>query len=291
MPLHAIHPIKIHLYPYPFRSTMVAGLTIEEIWAIICAYWVHEMDVITRSITEKLQQEGVSCDIASVVAISFVSWLVSINGPMPTVFLWSTDVEKNVRRLLSDTLLLRCNTEYRQLCESVLLEDIKKYVQFAQHYMQVRIDPIEMHIGGEVVDYTLYECSAVSSNTIFMVSSPTYIDKLPSCSGMNLSRKLKDKFKSMLLEKGGCFYKRECLTHTAHVNYIKKAFHILVHKFFDKSGISVTKNKKEKKTMVEIRDDLLSNIKYSKDKLENFDAIDFVLEEILSFLSHSYLVL
>jgi hypothetical protein len=278
--LNAVRPP--HPHPYFYESLIVEGVTDQEIWSIVCIYWENCVKSITKTITDRLEKNGVSHDLAPRIAASFVSKLMAINGSIPTSVQTFTTVKEKVNALLSGNSLeeligVDCELSCRETCVCILLEDINEYVQFTRDYMQVCIEPIEMRIGGKVVEYTV---------PIFRVSSPYSIHKsvLSQYCILNPSRRLKDKFKSVLLNECGRFRENKCLTYTGQVKYIEKAFHILVHKFFDKSGISIT-------DPVKIRSPLLSNIKYSKDTLTNFDDIDAVLGNILSFLSGSYLVL
>jgi hypothetical protein len=282
-----------------YKRYIVAGVTDTDILQIVSSYWQDEERNFVIYITKKLQNKGIPADIASKIAAWIVSMLKKKNGQS---FREYQQIAENVNTLLSKKLLeelihIGCEQCCRDQCVGVLLADREQCVDFAWKYMEVEFEHFKMRVGGKDEGFTLPKCSSgntkypsVSSDNIFVVSSPYPINELDGYCMANLPRRLKDKFKFMLSQKGCDFYNYERLTHNAEVTYVEKAYHVLLHKFFEKSGISDIQNKR-KLTMDKIRETLLDNIKYPEHKLTNFDEIDVVLEDILDFLSKSYIEL
>jgi hypothetical protein len=176
---------------------------------------------------------------------------------------------------------------------------------FAWYYMQVHIEPIKMHIGGEVVQYTLppYEdqekkYDALSYDTIFKVSSPYFIGGLWWYHTPILPRRLKEKFKSLIL--GSCQQFTNSIDETLQYypdhlrnvvqKYIKKAYNVLVHKLLNRSGLP-------KLTAFQTRLKILTNVSELPEWLPSIngincvDCIDKVLDKIILFLSNTYIFL
>jgi hypothetical protein len=198
---------------------------------------------------------------------------------------------------LEEWIGVGCELSCRNQCVGVLLKDIKEYVLFALNYMQVRIIPIEMHIGGEVVECTLPKCTyqqkeyeEVSCKMIFRVSLPYYIEDLSKYHTPILRRRLMNEFKSLILKKRQQFmvsvdkefqhYSVFDRTKSAARIYIKKAYNVLVHKLLDSSGLL-------KLSPFETRVQILKHVSDPSD----CTLIDKVLNNIISFLSTTYIIL
>ena len=307
--LHAVQ----HPPPHPsFNERCIVGglkLTRQMILDFVFAYWAKRTHDIIAEIAKKLQVGGVLSAIAPEIAEKFVSELRAINSPEPDSFLEITEVEKKVNALLSGERLEKwigvgCEPSCRELCVGVMLENINQYVEFAWKYMRVHIVPIEMRIGGKVEKYTIRISNGtnvylqktykeLSYDTIFRVSSPYYIEDLSPYSTPNLLYGLKDEFRSLIL--GRCqqftnsidmklyeyhmpYYVHYSLRNNAR-NYIKKAYNVLVDKFFSMSGLL-------KLNAFQTKLQILTNVSNPLEDISK-DLIDDVLEEIVSFLSET----
>jgi hypothetical protein len=240
-----------------------------------------------------LQGNGISSDIAPAIAEKFVSKLQKINGSRPESLQKYTDAWDKVDELLSGKRLeewigVGCELSCRDQCVGVLLEDIKEYVLFAWKYMQVRIEPIEMRIEGKVVEYIVPECEdskhkydMLLHGSIFRVSSPYYIEDLSPYRTPNLPRRLKNKFKSLILKERQQF--TECLEYTAHKKYIEKAHNMLVHKMFEKSGLPIP-NHIDDPYLEKIRTSILKYVRMDDLPIDVKPIYD-ALKNIISFLS------
>lgn len=285
------------------ESYFVGETTVEKIRSIVKTHWIGETCDIIAKITKKLQGNGISLDIAPAIAEKFVLKLQEINGQRPERLGDYGDTWEGINRLLlgkelEEWIGVGCELSCRERCVGVLLGGIEEYMLFAWNYMQVHIEPIKMHIGRQVVQYTLppyedreKEYEELSCDTIFKVSSPYFIGGLWWHHTPILPHRLKKKFKWLIL--GRCQQFVDSIDETLqsypdHLRnvaqkYIKKAYNVLVHKLLDRSGLP-------KLTAFQTRLQILGNVP----KLPNcipMDYIDKVLDDIISFLSNTYIFL
>jgi hypothetical protein len=295
------------------ESYFVGGTTEEKIWSIVKTHWDEKTREIIASTTKKLQGDGVSPAIAPAIAEKFVSKLKKINGQRPVCLGNYGKVWEGIKRLLSGKELeewigVDCELSCRERCVGVLLGGIKEYMLFAWYYMQVHIEPIKMHIGGKVVQYTLppyedreKEYDALSCETIFKVSSPNFIGGLWCYHIPILPRRLRDEFKSLIL--GSCQQFTNSIDDKLHTyfmpysldypcikrlridaqKYIKKAYNVLVHKLLDRSGLP-------KLNARQTRLQILTNVSNPSEDIP-VSLIDDMLEKMVSFLSETYIIL
>ena len=293
-----------------FKESCFVGTTEEEIWFIVETYWLKETCKIIASTTKKLQDNGVSPGIAPAITLKFVSKLREINGQRPVCLGGYGKTWEGINRLLSGKELeewigVDCELSCRERCMDILLGGIKEYMLFAWYYMQVHIEPIKMYIDGKVVQhYTLppYEdrekkYDALSSETIFKVSSPYFIRGLWCYHIPILPRRLRNKFKSLIL--GSCqqftdsiderlqnedmsYSFPDSLRKNAQ-NYIKKAYNVLVHKLLDRSGLP-------KLNAFQTRLQILTNVSNPSENIP-VSLIDDMLEKMVSLLSETYIML
>jgi hypothetical protein len=309
-------PVVLHskrgsrLDPSFKESYFVGGKTADEIWSIVKTHWDGKTCYIIAKTTKKLQDNGVSPDIAPAIAEKFVSKLQEINGQRPERLGDYGEVWDGIKCLLSGKKLeewigVGCELSCRELCVGVLLGGIKEYMFFAWYYMQVHIQPIEMYIDGKVVQYTLppYEdrkkkYEELSCDTIFKVSSPYFIrDLWDKYHTPILPRRIKEEFKSLIL--GSCRrftnsiviklqvkytpYRLDYRLRVDAQKYIKKVYNILVHKLLNRSGLP-------KLNAFQTQLQILTNVSNPSEDIP-VSVINDMLGEILSFLSETYIIL
>ncbi len=310
--LHAVQHPPSPSHPSFNERCIVGGTTRQMILNFVFAYWEKRTCDIKAEIAQKMQVGGVSPAIAPEIAKKFVSMLKAINSSNTESFLEITEVEEKVNALLSGEQLekwIGCEPSCRELCVGVLLVNINQYVEFAWNYMRVHIVPIEMRIGGNVMKHTIRISigtniyrqkiyKELSCDTIFRVSSPYYIEDLSPYRTPNLSHELKDEFRSLILERCQQFTNSIDKKHQNYYdmphsfpdslrknaqNYIKKAYNVLVDKFFSRSGLL-------KLNAFQTKLQILTNVSNPSEDIPE-GLIDDVLEEMVSFLSTSYIFL
>ena len=282
-------PLKaVHETPPPHDCCfLVCNTTHEGILAIVSNAWKGEGRWVASRVSNALQTIGISKDDADNHATAFVTKLEEVNGIHPTF----TEVKAFTIDLISS---------FQSEFQKVLLEpkNFDMCATFARNFMRVCVTPVDVVIDGESQQWdceiemnhgTDYETTRkYSSTTTFVVSSPLFITDLYT-TRVVCNKGLMNHFRKKIIGYSGRFYD-ECDT-TAQWKYIKKAYHVLVHLMFDKSGLIVAKLTPElivaKLTPEQIRSKYLSNICHRH--LKDFEVIDKVLDNIVSFLSNSYI--
>ena len=260
---------------------------LEEVNGIRPTFTKEEGQKVASQVSNALQTIGISEDDADNHATAFVTKLEEVNGIHPTF----TEVKAFTIDLISS---------FQSEFQKVLLEpkNFDMCATFARNFMRVCVTPVDVVIDGESQQWdceiemnhgTDYETTRkYSSTTTFVVSSPLFITDLYT-TRVVCNKGLMNHFRKKIIGYSGRFYD-ECDT-TAQWKYIKKAYHVLVHLMFDKSGLIVAKLTPElivaKLTPEQIRSKYLSNICHRH--LKDFEVIDKVLANIVSFLSNSYI--
>jgi hypothetical protein len=251
--------------------------------------WKGEGRGVASRVSNALQTIGIPKDVADNYATAFVTKLGEMNGKR----LAFTEVKAFTKDLISS---------FQPEFQKVLLEPkiFNICATFARNFMRVCVTPVDVVIDGEKQPWgceivmnqrTVYETThKYSSTTTFVVSSPLFITDLYT-THVVCNKGLMNYFRKKIIGYSGRFYD-ECST-TVQWKYIKKAYHVLVHLMFDKSGLIVAKLTPElivaKLTPEQIRSKYLSNIHYRDLKEEDFEVIDHVLANIVSFLSKTYI--
>lgn len=247
----------------------IANDTITNILQAVADAWGQERDYWVKQLSSCMVKQGVAPEDAKQYAKTFISALEEVNGKNPKVFPSNSDVKALVNKLILNLPLA---------AQKVLLEFEAKYgwySKYAYGFMQVRFQTIEVKVGGDeqnqVFDWKF--------KNLIMVYSPI---SLPDSVVVNPTE-LKASFMRLVGDKSTHFCKR--MSYSSEIKYVKRAINVLLHKMFERSGINLTGQ-----TAEQIREGVLRNVKWSKD-LKNFDAIDEVLVQLISFLSRTYVSL
>jgi hypothetical protein len=231
--------------------------------------WKKEREHWIRNVSHKLCQLGVAPQDAGQCAIQFVRDLKNVSRGEFTEFQSFGRVKKAVSECI---LKLPLNAQ------QPFWEDEVKYnwySKYAYTFMQVRIWPIVVKVGNIVPNSSL-DWKYMDLN---MVASPISLQGLCEIH----PTELKKCFKRLVSDESKHYWTH--LKHNAEIRYMLKAFHVLLHKMFEKSGIDLTGQ-----TATQIREVVLKNIKYC-DGLKDFSAVDRVLENLVYFLSTSYITM
>jgi len=244
----------------------IVNNTHERIHAAVDDAWKKEGDDLIRNVSNNLCQLGVAHSDAKQYAIQFVRGLETVSrGEFQLV----CRVKKAV---------IECILKLPLNAQQTFMEDEMKYgwyTRYAYTFMQVRIWPIVVKVG-DIVPNSSLDWKYMDLN---MVASPISLPGLCKV----YPAELKECFKGLIRDKSKHYWTH--LVYNAETMYMKKAFNVLVHKMFEKSGIDLTCQ-----TAEQIRDVVLKNIKYC-DGLKDFSAVDRVLENLVDFLSTSYITM
>jgi hypothetical protein len=208
-----------------------------------------------------LKNASITPDNANKIAKKFVSALEKVNGKNPTAFPPIDYVKRRV-----SVLILELPSDAQQMFLEYE-EKYRWYSKYAYNFMQVRIQPIEVKVRGKLPDMVL-DWQYPDLMMVYTSISLPGLDQLTPAI-------LKERFKSLVVKKSATFWLD--MKHNSEITYMRKAFNVLFHKMFEKSGIDLTSQ-----TAEQIREGVLENIKYSK-KLDNFSAIDTVLIQMIAF--------
>jgi hypothetical protein len=228
--------------------------------------WKKEREHWIRNVSNKLHQLDVAPQDAEKCAIHFVRVLENVSGgEFQSLGCVKEAVNECILKLPLKAL-------------QPFLEDEMTYgwySKYAYTFMQVRIWPIDVKVGNKVAN-SLHDWQY---KELHMVASPI---SLPGLCKVHPAE-LKECFKGLIRDKSSTFWTD--MTHTAENKYMLKAFRVLLHKMFEKSGIDLTGQ-----TATQLREGVLKNIKRNEN-LKNFTAVDRVLENLVDFLSTSYITM
>jgi hypothetical protein len=245
----------------------IVNASISDILQEVTNAWEQERKEWVKQLSSCMVDKGVVPEDAEQYATTFMDALEKVNGKTPEKFPPNSDVKALVNKLILNLPL----AAHDELLE--FEEKYSWYSKYAYGFMQVRFEPIEVKVGCEEpsseLDWKYENLMMVYSQ----ISLPNSVVVHPT--------KLKASFKALVLNKSIHFWER--MSHSSEINYMKSATNVLLHKMFEKSGINFTGQ-----TAEQIRDRVLGNVKYHKG-LKNFDAIDTVLVQLISFLSKTYI--
>lgn len=271
-PSRLLHGVRDKVLPPPseFRlHSFIVNSTHADIQTKVANAWGNERIHWVGQVSSHLQKVDIAPENAVKYAKEFVSALENVNGPHPTAFPSVGKVNAHV-----NALILKLPSEAQQM----FLEYEEKYdwySKYAYNFMQVRIRPVEVKVGGWVPNSVL----DWQFNNLMMVTSPI---SLPNV-GEVRPAELKACFKRLVSDKSKHFWLN--MIHSSEITYVIRAFNVLVQKMFEKSGIDFTGQ-----TAEQIREGVLKNIKHDQG-LRNFSAIDATLVQMIAFLSCSYIFL
>jgi hypothetical protein len=252
-----------------YRSyTFVVNSPPKNIHTAIATKWETEQEKLVKKVTIQMQEGSVAPENAKKIATDFVSALEKINGPHPSTYPSFDKITVYVNALISELPLT-----VRQM----FLEYEKKnewYSEYLYKYMQVRIQPIVVTVGGDVPD-PVFDWGL---NNLNMVTSPIELPDLEVSPA-----ELKACFKRLVANKTVKFWQK--MSHSSEQTYVRRALNVFLHKMFEKSGIELTGQTPE-----QIRNGVLKNVKHCKG-LRDFSAIDEALREMIDFLSQTYVKL
>ena len=199
----------------------IVNNTHEHIHKAVDDAWKKEGDALISNVSNKLCQLGVAHGDAEQYAIQFVRGLETVSrGEFQLV--------GRVKKAVNECILkLPLNAQ------QTFLEDEMKYdwySKYAYTFMQVRIWPIVVKVGNKVAN-SLHDWQY---KELHMVASPI---SLPGLCKVHPAE-LKECFKGLIRDKSSTFWTH--LVYNAETTYMIKAFQVLLHKMFEKSGIDLT---------------------------------------------------
>jgi hypothetical protein len=248
------------------KYTIISNAPISDILQAVANAWNKEREKWVIQLSSCMVKQDVAPDDAEQSATTFMDKLEGVNGKDPKVFPLISEV-----KALVNNLILNLPLEVQK----VLLEFEAKYSWYSNYaygFMQVRIQPIEVKVGDDKpnsVDWTF--------TNLHMVYSPI---PLPD-SVVVRPTELKKSFMRLVCDKSTHLWEK--MSQSSEETYVKKAINVLLHNMFEKTGINLTGQTVEK-----IRKKVLINVKWGQE-LKNFDAIDTVLAQLISFLSRTYI--
>jgi len=255
-PIHGVYNLDPNIVNAPISDILQA---VADAWGRKRDYWVKQL-------SSCMVKHGVVPEDANQYATTLVSALERVNGKDPKVFPPFSEVKTLVNALILNLPLA---------AREVLLTYEAKYSwysNYAYNFMQVRFQLIEVKVGCEEpssFDWTFTNLQMVYSP----IPLPNVVHPV----------ELKKNFMRLVWDKSTHFWKD--MKYSSETNYMKSATNVLLHKMFEKTGINLTGQ-----TAKQIRERVLRNVKYVEG-LKNFDAIDTVLDQLISFLSQTYVSL
>jgi hypothetical protein len=267
-PLHWKRAVSSPIHEVSNLDPNIVNARIYDILQMVANAWGKKRKDWVKQLSSCMVEHSVAPKDTEQYATTFMDALEKVNGKNPKVFPPNSDVKALVNKLILSLPLT---------AQEVLLSYEEKYSwysDYAYNFMQVRFQLIEVEVG----------CKEPSSfdwrfKNLMMVYSPI---TLPDLVVVNPTE-LKKCFMGLVWDKSTHFWKD--MKYSSEINYMKSATNVLLHKMFEKTGINLTGQ-----TAEQIRKGVLRNVKWGKD-LKNFDAVDTVLAQLISFLSQTYVSL